>query len=60
MGLRAMSLGTRRMAWFYDNGRLQRAMLSRDAVIQGHTFKRGDIIRLRRDGTVDLTAPTLY
>lgn len=59
MGLRVIRLGSRRMAWFYDNGRLQQAMLSRDAVILGHAFKKGDIISLRRDGTVDLAAPKL-
>lgn len=59
MGMRVMSLGTKRMAWFHDNGRLQQAMLSRDAVIQGHAFKKGDLISLRRDGTLDLAAPTL-
>ncbi len=58
-GMRVISLGTKRMAWFHDNGRLQQAMLSRDVVIQGHAFKKGDIISLRRDGTVDLTAPLL-
>ena len=57
MGMRVTSLGTKRMAWFHDNGRLQQAMLSRDAVIQGHAFKKGDLISLRRDGTLDLDAP---
>ena len=57
LGMRVMSLGTKRMAWFHDNGRLQQAMLSRDAVIQGHAFKKGDLISLRRDGTLDLAAP---
>jgi hypothetical protein len=60
MGMRVMHLGTKRMAWFHDNGRLQQAMLSRDAVIQGHAFRKGDIISLRRDGTLDVAAPPLY
>jgi hypothetical protein len=59
MGFHVISLGTQRMAWLYDDGRLQQAMIARDIDIQGHAFKAGDVISLRRDGTIDLTAPKL-
>jgi hypothetical protein len=49
-------LGTQRMAWFYDTGRLQQAMLSRDFTLQGQSFAKGDVISLGPDGKVDLTA----
>ena len=60
MGLTAARLGTQRMAWFYDNGRLQQAMLSQDFTLQGHSFKKGEVISLDRDGKVDLNAKKLY
>ena len=59
MGWGAMSLGTKRMAWFHDNGRLQQALLSRDMTIQGRAFKKGEIISLTPDGKIDLTAKKL-
>jgi hypothetical protein len=58
-GWHAMRLGAQKMTWFYDDGRLQQAMLSRDLSIQGHKFKRGDVIQLRRDGTLDRTSAKL-
>lgn len=60
MGLTAARLGTQRMAWFYDNGHLQQAMLSQDFTLQGHSFKKGEVISLDRDGKVDLSAKKLY
>lgn len=60
MGLTAARLGTQRMAWFHDNGHLQQAMLSQDVTLQGHSFKKGDVISLDRDGKVDLNAKKLY
>jgi len=56
MGFHAMRLGTQRMVWLYDDGRLQQAMVAHDITIQDHAFKAGDVISLRRDGTIDLTA----
>lgn len=53
-GSRVLSLGTKRMVWFYDNGQLQQAMLSRDVIIQGHSFKKGDLIYFDLDGRIDL------
>jgi len=55
-GVQVVRLGTRRMALFYENGRLQRAMLSRDITIQGHSFSKGDIISFGMDGKLDIGA----
>jgi hypothetical protein len=51
--------GTDCMAWFYESGRLQQGMLARDATIQGHAFKMGDIVVFTREGKVDLAAKPL-
>lgn len=59
MGPRVISLGTQRMVRFYDNGRLQQAMVSRDVTIQGHAFKKGDLVYLTPDGELDLGAKKL-
>ena len=59
MGFGVISLGTQRMAWFYDNGHLQQAMLSQNVTLQGHSFKRGDVVSLSLDGKVDLSAKKL-
>lgn len=59
MGFGVIRLGTQRMAWFYDNGRLQQAMLAQDLTLQGHSFKKGDVVSLSRDGTVILDAKKL-
>jgi hypothetical protein len=59
MGLHAFFLGTQRMVWFYDNGHLQQALLSRDFTIQGRIFKKGDVIYFGSDGIADLTAKKL-
>lgn len=58
-GSQVTSLGTKRMVWFYENGNLQQAMLSRDITIQGHFFKKGDIIYFDQDGKVDLVSKKL-
>lgn len=60
MGLTAARLGTQRMVWFHDNGHLQQAMLSQDVTLQGHSFKKGEVISLDPDGKVDLNAKKLY
>lgn len=59
MGLGVLRLGTRRMVWFHDNGRLRQAMLGRDAVIQGHAFTAGTVVAFDREGRLDLAAPPL-
>jgi hypothetical protein len=58
-GKKVLSLGTKRMVWFYDNGNLQQAMISRDITIQGYPFKKGDIIYFGADGRIDLNAKKL-
>jgi hypothetical protein len=60
MGLGVLHLGTKRMAWFYDDGRLQQAMLARDFTLQGHSFRKGEVVSLDRNGRVDLNAKQLY
>jgi hypothetical protein len=50
MGLGVIHLGTQRMAWFYDTGRLQQAMLAHDFTLQGHHFTKGEVISLDPDG----------
>ncbi len=60
VGLAAARLGTQRMVWFYDNGRLQQAMLSQDFTLQGHSFRKGEVISLDSEGKVDLNAKKLY
>jgi hypothetical protein len=60
MGLTAARLGTQRMAWFYENGHLQQAMLSQDFIVQGHSFKKGEVISLTLDGQVDVHAKKLF
>ena len=59
MGITAARLGTQRMAWFHDNGHLQQAMLSQDVTLQGHSFKKGDVISLDPYGKVDFNANKL-
>lgn len=56
MPLRAALSGTERMAWFYKDGHLKQAMLSRKFTIQGHAFKKGDVVCLGPDGKLDLKA----
>ncbi len=55
----AVRLGAQAMVWFYDDGRLRQAMLARDVNVQGHPFKKGELISLRRDGTLDPAAKKL-
>ncbi|MFM7750498.1 MAG: hypothetical protein ACKPB0_08785 [Opitutaceae bacterium] len=38
--------------FFHGNGNLSSALVSRDCVVQGRAFKRGELIRLDRDGNV--------
>lgn len=45
--------------WFFETGRLQQAMVSRDCTVQGHVFKRGDIVRFNADGTLDTSGKPL-
>ena len=59
MGFDVIRLGTQRMAWFYDNGQLQQAMLSQDVTLQGHSFKKGEVISLGFDGKIVLNAKKL-
>jgi antitoxin component YwqK of YwqJK toxin-antitoxin module len=53
-GWHVMSMGTERRVKFYDNGHLQKAMLSRDVTIQGHSHKKGELIFFDKDGKIDL------
>jgi len=59
MPLRVTFLGTERMAWFYEDGHLKQALLSCKFTIQGHNFKKGDVICLGADGKLDLKAKKL-
>ncbi|MFI5335704.1 MAG: hypothetical protein ACHQ5A_02910 [Opitutales bacterium] len=56
MPFRVLFFGTVRMAWFHENGRLQQAMLARGCTIQGHAFKKGDIISLSPEGNLEFPA----
>jgi hypothetical protein len=55
-GFHVMSLGTKRMVWFYDTGQLQQAMISHEITIQGYQFKKGDIIYFDKNGKIDLNS----
>lgn len=48
-------MGTERRVKFYDNGKLQQALLFRDVTIQGHSYKKGEFIYLDKDGKIDLS-----
>lgn len=56
---RTLFYGLDTMVWFFENGRLQQAMLSRDCTLQGRVFKAANIVRLNADGTLDTTGETL-
>ncbi len=58
-GWRAIRLGAQAMAWFYEDGHLRQAMLARDTTIQGQSLRKGEVLSLRRDGTLDLVAQKL-
>ncbi len=38
--------------FFHENGNLSSALVARDCIVQGRAFKRGELIRLDRDGNV--------
>lgn len=58
-GWQAIRLGAQAMAWFYEDGHLRQAMLARDTTIQGQVFRKGEVLSLRRDGTLDLVTQKL-
>ena len=58
-GFKVMGLGTKRMVWLYDNGKIQQAMISRDVNIQGVDFKKGDIICFDKQGKIDTASKLL-
>ncbi len=43
-------LGKSAKVLFWDNGQLKRCKAAKDCLIQGHAFKKGDIIRFNRKG----------
>jgi hypothetical protein len=55
----SITLGAQAMTWFFEDGKLEQALLSQDITLDGHAFTRGDVVRFHRDGTVDLTSPKL-
>lgn len=55
----AVRLGAQAMVWFHPDGRLRQAMLARDATVQGRAFKKGEVVSLRKDGTLDPAAEKL-
>lgn len=59
MPLRVSFFGIDRMAWFHENGHLRQGLLARDCTLQGHAFKKGDVICLNPEGGIDLTAKTI-
>ena len=59
MPARSLFGGTTRMAWFHENGRLEQAMLARDCVIQGHAFRRGDLVSFDAEGKLEFPAHRL-
>lgn len=44
---------------FYHDGRLRHAMLSHDATIQGHVFKKGDVVDFSPDGKLELQTQSM-
>jgi len=55
-GMKALHYGTKRMAFFYENGKLQQAMISKDIEIQGISFKKGELICFDKEGKIDRNA----
>jgi hypothetical protein len=55
-GWHVISMGTERRLRFYDNGHIQRAMLSRDVTIQAHSYKKGELVFFDKEGKIDLNA----
>lgn len=53
-GWHVSHMGTERRVKFYDNGHLKRALLSKDITIQGHSYKKGELIFLDKDGKIVL------
>jgi len=58
LGVRVLSYGLDHRAWFYENGHLAQGLVSRDCTLEGRKFKPGDVVRLTRDGKLDVTANT--
>lgn len=54
-----MAFRTQRMAFFYESGRLRQAHLARDVTIQGHSFKKGNVVGFSPAGVVDLSLERL-
>lgn len=57
MGFGVIRMGTRRMLWLYENGRLEQALVARDTVRDGEQLRKGSIVVLDRDGHVSRVAP---
>jgi hypothetical protein len=55
----SIRIGAQAMTWFFEDGTLEQALLSKDVTLHGHAFKRGDVVRFHQDGTLDLTSPKL-
>jgi len=53
LGMSAFINGDNAFVFFHPDGRLRQCRLSRTATVAGLTFQRGDLIRLRPDGTLD-------
>lgn len=47
-------LGKSAKVLFWGNGQLKRCKAAKDCVIQGHAFKKGDIIRFDEQGKLEL------
>jgi hypothetical protein len=51
LGLGALINGDNAAVLFYPDGRLRQCRVARTATVDGHTLQRGQVIRLRPDGT---------
>jgi len=59
MGMRSIFYGLDTNAWFHENGHLAQGWVARDCTIKGRNFKKGNIVRLTPDGSLDPAATTL-
>lgn len=55
----SIRLGGKSAVWFHPSGRLQQCMLARDATVASERFKRGDVVLLHDDGSLDKESPKL-
>ena len=59
LGFQVWRLGTQRMVWFHDSGRLRQCLVARDAVVRGQRVHRGEVTVFTPAGDVDPGAPKI-